>query len=203
MGYHNSICMGIGEIGKPLYELISGVFNTLPMDPIHFPDNKFTTCDMLHICIPGNLRSFNDLVVSATKITEAQFVIVHSTVIPGTIDAIQERLLVPVVHSPVQGKHAGNKMKRDMLRYPKYLGVPETITKEQEEELTQYFELAGFSLVKIVRGVKNTEWQKILATSFLGYMIAWAQEVERICDDNYLDFEVEQVFFLNMRLLLL
>jgi len=184
-----AICMGTGEIGKPLYELISGVFNTLPVDPIHFPGNELTACSILHVCIPGNIRNFNEIIIDAAIYTEALFVVVHSTVIPGTIDAIQDKLTVPVIHSPVQGKHAGNQMKKDMLRYPKYLGVPETLTEKQEEELVGFFELVGFADVRVIRGVGNVEWQKVLATSFFGYMIAWAQEVERICDEFNLNYE--------------
>ena len=35
-----TVCVGIGEIGKPLYELLNGVHRTLPIDPIHYPENQ-------------------------------------------------------------------------------------------------------------------------------------------------------------------
>jgi UDP-N-acetyl-D-mannosaminuronate dehydrogenase len=196
MGFHHSICMGTGEIGRPLYELISGVFHTLPVDPVHFPDNDLTPCDMLHICIPGDIDNFNKIVVGSALNTLAAFVVVHSTVTPGTIKFLQECLPDQiVVHAPVHGKHHNNKMKRDMLRYPKYLGVPENIPKDLEEELKQYFELVGFSDVRIVYGPENTEWLKVLATTYFGLQIAWAQDVERICDKFGLDYDKVTDFF--------
>lgn len=194
--YHNSICMGTGEIGKPLYELINGSFLTLPIDPEHFPENELTICDYLHICIPGNLDNFKEIVLSAALCTNAIFVIIHSTVIPGTTDDIQSSLHnTVVIHAPVHGKHHNNQMKKDMLRYPKYLGLPEKITKKQKDDIINYFKIVGFADIRPVDGSRSTEWLKVLSTTYFGLQIAWAQEVERICDKFNLDYKNVTDFF--------
>lgn len=189
MEVYDVICMGTGEIGKPLYELFSGVYKTLPIDPIHYPDNEVSPCNFLHVCIPGNLKTFKDEIKKVYLWATPKYIIIHSTVVPGTIDKIQTEFACPIIHAPVQGKHAGNQMKKDMLRYPKYLGFPHSITDTEIDDVIKHFEAVGFNLVKPIRGVKNTEWQKVLATSMFGWQIAWAQEVERICDKFGLDFD--------------
>jgi UDP-N-acetyl-D-mannosaminuronate dehydrogenase len=181
--------MGTGEIGRPLYELIAGVYKTLPVDPVHFPKNELAKCEFLNVCIPGNLDNFKEIVLNAIKVSGPRYVVIHSTTIPGTVEEIQKHTEVPVAHTPVQGKHAGNQMKKDMLRYPKYIGVSEDLKAGQMKEFVEYFERVGFSNVLLVMGTKNSEWQKVLATSLFGWQIAWAQEVERICDEYGLDFD--------------
>lgn len=190
MKTYDVICMGTGEIGRPLYELLNGVYKTLPLDPVHYPDNEkeVAPCTFLHICIPGNL----DIAEEIKKIyfyACPKYIIIHSTVVPGTIEKMQTVFEEPIIHAPVQGKHAGNQMKKDMLRYPKYLGFPHTVSDAEIKEVVEHFERAGFYMVKPIMGTRNVEWQKVLATSLFGWQIAWAQEVERICDKFGLDFD--------------
>lgn len=188
MEAYDVICMGTGEIGRPLYELFNGVYKTLPVDLVHYPNNEVGPCNFLHVCIPGGLKTFKEEIKKIYLLSSPKYIIIHSTVKPGTIDKMQTEFTCPIIHSPVQGKHAGNQMKKDLLRYPKYLGFPYSITEEEKKEVIEHFEGAGFALVKPIMGTRNTEWQKVLATSMFGWQIAWSQEVERICDEFGLDF---------------
>jgi UDP-N-acetyl-D-mannosaminuronate dehydrogenase len=192
------IIVGTGEIGMPMYELLNGVFDTIPIDPVHFEAtwNVVATCDFLHICIPGEIKNFNKVVLGYIDKYKPRYVIIHSTVKPGTVKNLNYRLYKPIiVHAPVHGKHQGNQMKKDMLRYPKYVGVPETLEEEEIKEIKEHFERAGFFDVRIFKGTDTTEWLKVLATTYFGLQIAWAQEVERICDKHGLDYDAVSDFF--------
>jgi len=206
MEHYEVIIIGTGEIGRPLYELLSGVYKTLPVDKIHFPKNLDikATCDNLHICIPGEVDGFQNVVLeSIIKYGEPEFVFIHSTLLPGTTDKLNEdcclkyNLKSYIINSPVHGKHQNNQMKKDMLKYRKYLGLPNAMNKstERANKVIDHFERIGFADVKIVWGPKNTEWMKILSTTIFGLQIAFAQEVERICDQFNLNYDEVTDFF--------
>ena len=105
-----TVCIGTGEIGKTLYELLKGVYRVLPIDPIHYPDNqgKIVNCDFMHVCIPGELENFNEMVLDYIHHYEPDYVFMHSTVVPGTCSKLQKRTKVPIISSPVHGKHKDN-----------------------------------------------------------------------------------------------
>jgi UDP-N-acetyl-D-mannosaminuronate dehydrogenase len=197
MGKWYTVCIGTGEIGKPLYELLNGVHRTLPIDPVHHPDNqgKVVNCDFMHVCIPGEITNFNEIVLDYIHQYEPDFVFIHSTVAPGTCRQMQEKTKVPIINSPVHGKHQGNQMKKDMLRYPKLLGVPEGSLKYIEPAVRQHLEDVGFVDVRVVEGTDSVEWMKLLSTTYFGLLVAWHQEVERICDDLGLDYDIVTDFF--------
>jgi len=200
MESYENIIIGTGEIGMPLYELMAGVYRTLPIDPVHFPKNDDikARCTDLHICIPGNFSDFEDIVIEAAKKYNAYAVYIHSTVIPGTTKRINDILYKDrnfAVHCPVHGKHHNNSMKKDMLRYPKYVGVEDNCKYAEKTIIREHFERIGFHDVRLFDGSENTEWLKILSTTYFGLQIAWAQEVERICDECGLDYDVVADFF--------
>lgn len=192
---YDAIVMGIGEIGRPLYELLNGVYEILPLDPIHYPDNEVAPCNFLHVCIPGELKTFKEAIKKVYLWSSPKYIIIHSTVVPGTIDKMQTEFACPIIHAPVHGKHQNNQMKKDMLKYPKYLGMPYSITAKESAELVEHFAKAGFATIIPVAGVKNTEWAKVLSTTIFGLQVAFAQEVERICDKFALDYDTVTHFF--------
>jgi UDP-N-acetyl-D-mannosaminuronate dehydrogenase len=185
MEYYECVCIGTGEIGKPLYELINGSFKTLAIDPEHYPENNETkaVCFVMHVCIPGDLKHFEDIVLDYIDKYQSGIVYIHSTVRPGTCDFIQSEIgdEALIVSSPVHGKHHNNQMKKDMLRYPKYVGVPK-LKNIDRDAVREHLELIGFADVRLVNGCENTEWLKVLSTTYFGLIIAWHQEIERICD---------------------
>jgi UDP-N-acetyl-D-mannosaminuronate dehydrogenase len=85
-------------------------------------------------------------------------------------------------------------MKKDMLRYPKYLGFME-MSPNQVDYVKEHFTKVGFSDLRVTYKPENAEWSKVLSTTIFGLMIAWAQEVERICKEFDLDFDyVSDIF---------
>ena len=191
---YDAVIIGFGEIGKPLGQLLAGRFSVYPMDPDVYPEytGDQITCNFLHICIPGNLENFKEIVLGYIEKFRPVYTIIHSTVIPGTTRAIEEgQGISKVVFSPVQGKHAGNKMKREMLNYPKYIGAT---SLETAQTVKAHLEEVGFD-VPIMNSPEEAEWSKIVATSYFGLLIAWSQEIERLCDKYELDYERITHFF--------
>jgi UDP-N-acetyl-D-mannosaminuronate dehydrogenase len=186
-----TICIGTGEIGKPLYELLSGSYRTLPVDPLHYPENqgKIVDCDFMHICIPGEMEHFDKVILDYIHHYEPDFVFIHSTVVPGTCKRLQKQTKVPIMSSPVHGKHHNNQMKKDMLRYPKYVGLPEGSSHYIESVIREHLAVIGFADIRISEGTDNIEWLKVLSTTYFGLIIAWHQEIERICDEFNLEFD--------------
>ena len=81
-----------------------------------------------------------------------------------------------VVNSPVRGKHV--RMAQDLLRYDKFVGGTD---KESAEQVAKHFESAGMK-TRVLSSAEATELAKLTETTYFGVMIAWAQEVERYCD---------------------
>jgi UDP-glucose 6-dehydrogenase len=126
-------------------------------------------------------------------------VFIHSTVSPGTCASIDGKQKgehkAVIINSPVHGKHKDNQMKKDMLRYPKHAGVQEDLSLGARRNIKEHLDSIGFVDVQIVNGWENTEWMKLLSTTYFGLQIAWHQEVERICDDFNLDYNTVTAFF--------
>lgn len=188
----HTVCVGTGEIGKPLYELLKGSHRTLPIDPIHYPENqgKIVNCDFMHVCIPGELENFDKMILDYVHHYEPDFVFIHSTVVPGTCKFLQTKTKAVIISSPVHGKHHNNQMKKDMLRYPKYVGIPEGSFGYVEDSVHEHLAAVGFSDVRITEGTDDIEWLKVLSTTYFGLIVAWHQEIERICDKFDLEFDI-------------
>jgi UDP-N-acetyl-D-mannosaminuronate dehydrogenase len=193
-----TVCVGTGEIGKPMYELLSGVYKTLPIDPAHYPENQgeLVDCNFMHVCIPGELEYFDETVLDYIHQYEPDVVFIHSTVVPGTTRRLNDRLKTSrIMFSPVHGKHRNNQMKKDMLRYPKYLGYMKDTPTAFIDAAHDHLYGAGFADIRMTDKPENVEWSKVLSTTQFGLIVAWTQEVERICDEFNLDYDYVTDFF--------
>ena len=122
--------------------------------------------------------------------------IINSTIAPGTTRKVQA--LVgdqAVAYSPVRGKHA--KMEPDMIRYKKFVAAchPGALNRA-----VNHFAEAGFKTATFP-SPELAELAKLLETTYLGILIAWAQEVERFAAQYGGTFEdvnafVEEIDFL-------
>jgi len=98
------IVVGMGEIGTALYQCL--------MMNGHAPgrvdiESAYASgpSEYLHICIPGTLPEFLDVVAGYIEEYGPRVCIIHSTVNPGTTDALQEMVRRYVAYSPVRGRH--------------------------------------------------------------------------------------------------
>lgn len=171
----NVVVVGLGEVGRPLFELASRHHQTFGID-VEPTTEKVNHVDILHICIPFGIKDFIGESVRYIEKYQPELTIIDSTVAVGTTRAIAERAGVAVVNSPVRGKHV--KMLADMLHYTKFVGAMDHAAGERA---AKHFESLGMK-TRILSSPEATELAKLTETTYFGVIIAWAQEVERYCD---------------------
>ena len=182
---HNGkvVVVGLGEIGKPIFELVSRHYDAVGVD-ISPPAARPEQVDFMHICYPFQITDFIGETCRYAELFKPAVTIIDSTVAIGTTRAIADRIGMPVVNSPVRGKHA--RMFDDLCRYTKFVGA---LDPASGQHAAQHFETLGLK-TKILSSPEATELAKLTETTYFGVMIAWAQELERYCDhagQNYED----------------
>ena len=170
----NVVVVGLGEVGKPLLELVSRHHDAIGLDIS--PIEGIGQIDILHVCYPFQIEDFVGETVRYVELFSPSLTIVNSTVAIGTTRAIAERTGAAVVNSPVRGKHA--HMLDDLRKYTKFVGAIDRVAGEQA---AKHFESLGLT-TKVLSSPEATELAKLTETTYFGLMIAWAQEVERHCD---------------------
>ena len=167
-------------MGKPLLKILQRAYECVGVDVA--PVEITRDCSVLHVCYPFQLQDFVGTTVSYIEKYKPTLTIIDSTLGVGTTRKVQERVSTPVVYSPVRGKHA--KMEQDMLHYQKFVaGFDEPSARSAAE----HFAGAGFRVAQF-RTPEVGELSKLVETTWLGVLIGWAQEVERMaasCDASY------------------
>jgi UDP-N-acetyl-D-mannosaminuronate dehydrogenase len=142
----------------------------------------------LHVCYPFQLQDFVGTTVSYIEKYKPALTIINSTLGIGTTRKVQERVSTPVVYSPVRGKHA--KMEQDMLHYQKFVAG---IDAQSTQRAAEHFAGAGFKVASF-RTPEVGELSKLVETTWLGVLIGWAQEVERMAADCGASYEEVNAF---------
>jgi UDP-N-acetyl-D-mannosaminuronate dehydrogenase len=177
------VVVGLGEVGRPIFDLVSERYRAVGIDVSPTPE-RASEVDLLHICFPFGIQDFLGESVRYIDRFSPKLTIINSTVAVGTTRTLAERTGKAVVNSPVRGKHA--HMKEDLLRYVKFVGASEPLSGE---EAAEHFRSLGMK-TKVLPSPEASELAKLTETTYFGLMIAWAQEVERYCDQlgqNYED----------------
>jgi UDP-N-acetyl-D-mannosaminuronate dehydrogenase len=175
-GTDNVVVVGLGEVGKPLFELVSKHHNAIGID--NSPVEPIEQVDILHICYPFEITDFIGETARYVELFRPTLTVVNSTVAIGTTRSIAARTGAAVVNSPVRGKHA--HMLDEMSIYTKFVGATSLASGEQA---AKHFESMGLK-TKILSSPEATELAKLTETTYFGLLIAWAQDVERYCDQT-------------------
>ena len=185
------LVIGVGEIGRPLLELIREHYETYSLD-IH-PEAGIPQCDIVHICFPYQGDNFIQQTVDYVTKYRPSLTIINSTVAPGTTRRIAEATHSSVVNSPVRGKHA--RMKQELREYTKFIGASD---RSAGERAAAHFAKIGLR-TRILATPEATELAKLTETTYFGLLIAWAQEVERYCDELGADYNEVTSFYEEVR----
>jgi UDP-N-acetyl-D-mannosaminuronate dehydrogenase len=181
-GSQTVVVVGLGEVGKPLFELIATRHQAVGVD-ISPPGEQVGHVHVMHVCYPFEIKDFVGETTSYIERFRPALTIVNSTVAVGTTRAIAERTGATVVHSPIRGKHA--HMREELLRYTKFVGALDPVAGRDAAE---HFESIGMRS-RTLASPETTELAKLTETTYFGLMIAWAQEVERYCDELGPDYD--------------
>lgn len=188
---------GLGEVGRPIFELVSGRHEAIGVDVE--PVEGISGIDILHVCYPFQIPDFVGETARYIELYKPALAIINSTVAVGTTRAVAKRTGAAVVNSPVRGKHA--RMLDDLRRYTKFIGAADPAAGRAAAE---HFESLGLATT-VLDTPEATELAKLSETTYFGLMIAWAQEVERHCDrwgleyDDIVSFYDEIGFFPQVR----
>lgn len=187
------VIVGLGEVGKPLLNILSRTYDCVGVDIQPVQLNR--PCSILHICIPFQIQDFLGVAAAYIAKYKPRVTILNSTVAPGTTLALASLSGAAVAYSPVRGKHV--KMETDMLRYKKFVGADDPGVVET---VLKHFKGAGFKTDRF-KSAHIGEVSKLIETTWLGMLVAWAQEVERIAGHygaNYEDVNtfIEEIDFL-------
>ena len=186
------IILGMGEVGETLFDLlVDRKFDCIGIDLEdskckNYTENKIIeNPQYLHVCLPGELEKFTDIVIEwINKIKNIQVVVIHSTVRPGTTKSIQERSSIPILFSPVRGVH--RRFLDDIKKYTKFISFDnKEINSEIKKDLENRFEK-----VEWMSTTKTAELAKILVdTTYYGWLINYAQITKMICEKENVDFD--------------
>jgi UDP-N-acetyl-D-mannosaminuronate dehydrogenase len=185
------LVVGVGEIGKPLLELLCEQYEAYGLDIK--PSGQIPPCDIMHLCFPFTGDHFVGEAVRYIEKYRPSLVIVNSTVAPGTTRRIAEQSKTAVVNSPVRGKHA--RMKEELRQYVKFIGA---INPEEGRRAAEHFTRIGMK-TKVVGSPEATELAKLTETTYFGVLIAWAQEVERFCNHFGANYDEVVSFYEEIR----
>ena len=188
------IVAGLGEIGFPIYEIISKVFPVQGYDinsdliPKTSSKLELYSTRFLHICIPYN-KNFISSVLKLNKKFLPATIVIHSTIKPGTTRDIQKKLPIPVIYSATRGTH--KIMLSDLKRYTKFFALDETIpnSKLSSRLYAQLMKKCGIKTKKLSNAI-TLELSKIICdTSYYGWLINYAQMSKIIADKFSVDYD--------------
>lgn len=187
------IVVGLGEVGRPLFDILRRSYECIGVDIQPVEVGK--PCSVLHLCIPFQIKDFVATSCNYIAKYRPRYAVVNSTVAPGTTRAIAERSGAALAYSPVRGKHV--KMEADLLRYRKFVGAEDPAVADA---VIRHYAGAGFKTDRF-RNSKVGELAKLLETTWLGVLVGWAQEAERIAESHGVTYDevnayVEEIDFL-------
>lgn len=169
------VVAGLGEVGRPLLELLSTHYRTIGVD-IKPPAEPLGEVDVLHVCYPFEIKDFIGETAHYIDKYKPRLTVINSTVAVGTTRAVVERTGAAVANSPVRGKHV--RMLQEMRSYTKFVAA---IDPADAAYAAEHFKAASLK-TKVLAAPEATELAKLTETTYFGLMIAWAQEIERYCD---------------------
>jgi len=188
------VIIGLGEIGLPLFNLISKFTMAEGYDikPELRNKPKFSQYEnldvlFLHICIPFSKNFFREI-YSLYKKYHPQAIVIHSTVSPYTTKNLQKKLSIPVIYSATRGVH--KRMLKDIKRYTKFFAISKNAPKRRWAIKTYSRKMKHLGVkTKQMSKPVTLELAKILCdTSYLGWLINYSQMTNVIAktyDVNY------------------
>lgn len=167
------LIVGLGEVGGPLAMILEAAYPCVTRDlaPIAAPG----PIEVMHVCYPYRGSEFISTTAEYVREYAPQLTIIHSTVVPGTTQRVAQETEGAVAYSPVRGKHM--KMRDDLLAYTKFVAAADPAVADRAR-----VHLAGAGLrTAPFHSLEALELAKLLETTYLGLLIAWAQEADRFC----------------------
>lgn len=189
------VVAGLGEIGKPILQLISKSTPVMGYDiDQKLVDQKLVIkygkleTRFLHVCIPFT-KNFVRNVMALYKKFYPESIVIHSTISPNTTKQIQEKLPIPIIYSATRGVH--RRMLYDLRRYTKFFAVDPSApnAKWAASEYSKALAKCGVK-TKMMSNPITLELAKIVCdTSYYGWLINYAQLSNMIALKHKVDYD--------------
>ena len=189
------VIAGLGEIGKPIFKLLSKEhiivgfdLNHDLMDERKFEKYRNLKTSFLHIAIPVTDKFINN-VLQLHKKFQPECIVIHSTIKPGTTEKLQDKLPIPVIYSATRGVH--KRMSNDIKRYTKFFVISANAPRKKwaSSKYAKLMRCVGIKTKKMSKP-ETLELAKILCdTSYLGWLINYAQLTNTIAIQHNVDYD--------------
>ena len=184
------LIIGLGEVGRPLYEILSEKF----VDVYGYDSDRSKTIhelkaipkpiEIMHIAYPYTGGEFINSTINYIRSFNPRLVIIHSSIPPRTTRLIQSKTNSIIAYSPVRGKHPN--LKEHLRFWTKWISA---VNQAGIELAKRHLEKAGFK-VKVAKDPESLELAKLWETIYRAAMIACWQEIHRISKDLGADIKV-------------
>lgn len=181
------VVLGVGEVGSTICDLLErrdfecvGIDADAARNRGHAGGAK---PDFIHVCTPGDMEGFEDMVLEAIRTHSPEAVLIHSTVRPGTAASLQAQTDTPIVSAPARGVHS--RFLNDMVRYTKFIACDMPLNSRTKAGIAK-----RFVKVQWMSSTKTAELAKILTdTTYYGWLINYAQITDMICRKEGVDYD--------------
>ena len=186
------IVVGLGEIGLPIFKLLSKKIKIDGFDKIEkLNSNKFPNIEnieFMHICIPFS-KDFEKSVLQLTKKFNPDGIVIHSTISPNTTKKLQTKLDLPIIYSATRGVH--KRMLKDLKRYTKFFAVYNYAPKSKWASRTFKNKLkkCGVKTKQMSQPITLELAKVVCDTSYYGWLINFAQISKIIADKENVDYD--------------
>jgi len=193
-----TLVAGLGEIGNPIFQLLSKNIPTVGYDINpnlikHKTNFKNLDISILHVCIPFT-KNFTMNVVSLSKKFNPQIIVIHSTISPYTTKNLQSKLDLPIIYSPIRGIH--RRMISDLKKYTKFYALEKNAPKKKwaSETYSGLLKKCGIKTKKMSSPITLELAKIIVDTSYYGWLINYAQLSNMIAKEHKVDYDEMWLF---------
>lgn len=189
------IVCGLGEIGKPILQLISKSIESVgfDIDPSLVDKEKMSKLEsvpteLLHIAIPYDSK-FHVNVMKLIFKFKPQGIVIHSTISPRTTERLQKQVKIPIIYSATRGVH--KRMIKDLKRYTKFYSVYNWAPRSgwARKIYENRMKKAGVK-TKTMSSPLALELAKIVVdTSYYGWLINYAQLSNMIAIKHKINYD--------------
>ena len=190
-----NVIAGLGEIGTPIYRIISKVepavgydLNPKLMNKKKFSQYKTLETSLLHICIPFT-KNFQKNILSLNKKFQPDCIVIHSTISPHTTEQLQKKFKVPIIYSATRGVH--KRMEKDIKRYTKFFSIykwaPNAVSATKS--FSRIMKKAGIKTKKMSSPLVLELAKIVVDTTYYGWLINYAQLSNMIAIKNKVNYD--------------
>lgn len=141
-------------------------------------ENKNIECDFLHIAIPYT-KEFINIIENAKKVFNADIIIIHSTVEPGTSKIFN------CLYSPVLGRH-DDDFSNNVKLYRKFIAGNVNDYKKIFDQFNLKCEYWGNNTTEL-------EYAKIMSTTKMYWDLMFNKILDKDCQKN--NFNYQNVYY--------